>query len=215
MENKKITIVVADDHPILLKGFADELETNNYQVVGCAANGSQALEMILDKQPTIAFLDIEMPHLNGLDVIRLAKSKGSNAKFVVFSFHKETDYIVRAKSLQIDGYLLKEDTFGEVTKCIQSVLNGRQYFSPSFEVSNLFSADEELSNINQLTTSEKMILRLIAERTSTQDIAATLGVSTRTIEKHRSNIIAKLEIDRETNALTNWALVHKDVILNM
>jgi DNA-binding NarL/FixJ family response regulator len=106
--------------------------------------------------------------------------------------NKEADYIVKAKNLLIDGYLLREDSFNEVARCIRMVLSGRQYFSPSFDRELLFSAEEELANMNQLTASEKMILRPISEQTTTQDIAAALGVSAPAIEKHRSNIIQKL-----------------------
>lgn len=215
MNKNDISIVVADDHPMLLKGFSDELESNDYQVIGKAKNGSHALGLIVDKNPTIAFLDIDMPNLSGFEVINIAKLKGVKSKFVIFSFHRETDYIFQAKSLQIDGYLLKEDSFVEVERCIQSVLDNKQYYSPSFDVKKIQLANDEMANLNLLTASEKMILRLVAERTSTQDIAATLGVSTRTIEKHRSNIISKLSLNRGTNSLTNWALVHKSVILNM
>jgi len=213
--NNEVSIVVADDHPILLKGFADELASNHFNVVGRAVNGAQALTLIVEKQPTIAFIDIEMPKLNGLEVIRMAKIKGSFTKFVLFSFHKESDYILQAKSLHIDGYILKEDTFAEVRRCIRKVLNGQRYYSPSFENNALFSAEEEMTNINLLTTSEKMILKLIADQTSTQEIAISLGVSTRTIEKHRSNIIRKLGLDKSPNALTNWALINNQLIQNI
>lgn len=213
IDKNKITIVIADDHPMILKGLADELTTNNFKVIGRAINGMQALELIITNRPTLALLDIDMPLLNGFDVIKMAKEKGVDTKFIVLSFHKENEYVSKAKALQINGYLLKEDSFSEIDACIDHVLNGKTYFSKSFTATSLASISEELKRIKLLTASEKTILKLVAKQKSSSEIADTLFISTRTVEKHRSNIITKLEIENATNALTTWAYLHKEVIL--
>ncbi|CAL2104924.1 Regulator [Tenacibaculum sp. 190524A02b] len=216
MKSKKdISIVIADDHPILLKGLHDQLTSNGYNVIGQAANGMQALELILTLSPTIALLDIDMPLLNGFEVIKTAIDKKISTKFIILSFHKETEYIAQAKTLNINGYLLKEDSFMEIENCILSVWEGNSYFSKSFNNSSLLYADNELRKLQYLTPSETTILKLIAQQTSTTDIANSLSVSKRTIEKHRSNIISKLELDRETNTLTKWTLNNKSIILDL
>jgi DNA-binding NarL/FixJ family response regulator len=172
----------------------------------------QALELILTHQPTIALLDIDMPFLTGFEVIKMAKEKGINTKFIVLSFHKENDYISQAKALQINGYLLKEDSFFEIERCIENVLKGEIYFSKSFEPSSLISVSEELKKIKLLTSSEKTILKLIAQQLSSNEIAESLFISPRTVEKHRSNILSKLDIGNSGNALSNWAVVNKNTI---
>ncbi len=212
--DKKITIVTADDHPMLLKGLTEELTTNSYNVIGQATNGIQALELILKLQPDIALLDIDMPILTGFEVIKMAREKGAKTKFIILSFHKESYYIVQAKAFQIDGYLLKEDTFFEIEHCINEVLNGNVYFSKSIDDHPLQNASEELKRLKLLTLSEIKILKLIAQEISNQEIADTLSVSIRTIEKHRSNIIEKLSLKKGNNVLTNWALLNRNVILS-
>lgn len=209
-----ITLITADDHPMLLKGLNDELTTNGYNIIGQANNGIQALELILKLQPTIAFLDIDMPVLNGFEVIKMAREKGTNTKFIILSFHKESYYIVQAKTFQIDGYLLKEDTFFEIEHCINQVLEGQVYFSKSIDGQPIIQATEEVNRLKLLTLSELKILKLITQEISNQDIADSLSLSIRTIEKHRSNIINKLELKKGNNTLTNWALVNRSAILS-
>lgn len=210
---KDISIIIADDHPMILKGLNDELVENGYNVIDQAVTGMQALELILKHNPTLALLDIDIPILTGFEVIKMAKEKEVDTKFIVLSFHKENDYIYKAKALQINGYLLKEDSFFEIERCIEKVLDGEICFSKSFEPASLQLVSEELKKINHLTSSEKTILKLVAQQMSNNDIAETLFISSRTVEKHRSNIITKLEIEHTTsNSLTNWAYLYKTVI---
>lgn len=214
MNKGEITIVTADDHPMLLKGLSDELSLNGYSVLGQAHNGAQALELILSHQPVLTFLDIDMPIMNGFEVIKMAREKGSKTKFIILSFHKEPYYIAQAKTFQIDGYLLKEDTFADIKQCIKHVLDGNVYFSKSIDNKPIIEATEELKRLSRLTLSETKILKFIAQEISNQKIATQLSLSIRTIEKHRSNIIEKLELKKGNNVLTNWALVNRSIILS-
>ncbi|WP_422080776.1 response regulator [Ulvibacterium sp.] len=215
MQRKDITIVIADDHPLLLKGLNEELTNHKYNVVGVAADGMQALELILLKKPTIALLDIDMPMLSGFEVIKTAKEKEVSTKFIVLSFHKENSYLLQAKSLELNGYLLKEDSFFEIERCMDAVIRGETYFSPSFEVTVLDGVRNEQRKLGLLTPSEVVILKQIARQTSTNEIAEKLNVSVRTVEKHRSNIIVKLDLEGSTNTLTKWALSNKNSILEL
>ncbi|SRX52345.1 response regulator transcription factor [Aequorivita sp. CIP111184] len=212
IEKKDISIVIADDHPMILRGLNEELMTNEYNVVGQAVNGMQALELLLTLKPDVALLDIDMPLLTGFEVVKMAKEKQIATKFILLSFHKENDYISQAKALQINGYLLKEDSFSDIENCIQRVLKNEECFSSAFEAASLESVSEDLKRIKHLTSSEKTILKLVAQQMSSNEIAETLFISIRTVEKHRSNIITKLEIENTTNALTNWAYFHRNVI---
>ncbi len=212
IDKKKISIVIADDHPLLLKGLYEEFTHYGYNVIGQAANGMQALELILTHNPTLAFLDIDMPLLTGFEVIKMAKEKNVDTKFIVLSFHRETDFIARAKALQINGYLLKEDSFSELEDCMEDVMNGKICFSKSFEKLAMQNASEDIKKLGYLTPSEMTIIKLIANNKSTLEIAEKLFISSRTVEKHRSNIINKLSLEPNTNALTSWALGHKKII---
>ena len=215
MINKDFTIVIADDHPMLLRGLLDELNGHQYNVVAEAGNGEEALKAIILHKPTIALLDIDMPGLTGFEVVRAAREQEIATKFIVLSFHKEMEYVIQAKSLQIDGYLLKEDSFSEIENCMQSVLAGREFFSSAFTTLSLENVSEELDKLKVLTPSEKTILKLIAQGTSTAAIADSLFVSSRTIEKHRSNIKLKLGISGGANSLTTWCLTNKNIILDL
>ena len=215
IDKKNISMVIADDHPVLLKGLLEELRANGYNVVGNARNGIEALEQILRLDPTIALLDIDMPLLNGFEVVKTAKEKESKTKFIMFSYHREAEFIVQAKSLQIDGYLLKEDSFSEIERCMDMVLNGKEFISTAFNSNMLKNVSEDLVKLNWLTASEMTILKLIAQQETNSQIADTLCVSKRTIEKHRSNIIAKLLVKKKgSNSLSYWAITNKASILN-
>jgi Response regulator containing a CheY-like receiver domain and an HTH DNA-binding domain len=215
ISKNSISLVIADDHPLILKGLFEELTTSGYDVMATATHGMEALELILTHNPSVALLDIDMPLLTGFDVIKTAKEKESKTKFIVLSFHKESEYVAQAKALQIEGYLLKEDSFSEIEKCIHAVLEGKTYFSSSFDSFSLQNASDELRKLQLLTPSEVTILKLIAQQTTTSEIAEKLSVSSRTIEKHRSNIIAKLSLDNTANSLISWALANKNIISQM
>jgi DNA-binding NarL/FixJ family response regulator len=212
---KNIKVVIADDHPIQLKGLDEELTENGFNVVGKAKNGTEALNLITTLNPQVALLDIEMPFLTGIEVIKLCKSKSNcKTKFILLSYHKETEYINQAKSLNISGFLLKEDSFFEIKKCIQSVLNNEQYYSSSFGSAIEFS-NQELNKLKLLTPSELTILKLIAEELSSTQIAENIFISTRTVEKHRSNIINKLDLKTNNKNLSQFAISNKDLILSL
>ena len=214
MFNKKdISIVIADDHPMLLRGLLDELTANGYNVIGHSVSGTQALEQILTLNPSIALLDIDMPMLNGFEIVKMAKQKGVKTKFIMFSYHREAEFVVQARSLQIDGYMLKEDSFVEIEKCIDAVLNDREFFSKSFNSKKINDVSKEIKKLNWMTPSEVTILKLIAQQKQNNEIADSLNISIRTVEKHRSNIINKIWPNKTNNNLNAWAITHKDLIL--
>ncbi|NAS12890.1 response regulator [Poritiphilus flavus] len=207
-----VSIVIADDHPLLLKGLYEELIANHYNVVGQASDGMNAFKLIIQYRPTIALIDIDMPFLTGFEVVKMAREKGVSTNFIVLSFHKEVSYLCQAKALQINGYLLKEDSFFEIERCIEAVAQDQTYFSPSLDLLTLHSASDELKKLTLLTASELTILKLVARQVTNIDIADHLCISVRTVEKHRSNIIAKLALKNGTNILTNWAITNQKVI---
>jgi two-component system nitrate/nitrite response regulator NarL len=205
-----ISLFVADDHPLLLKGLVDQLKEYNYNIVATAENGALALDKIMELQPTIAILDEEMPLLTGFEVIKKCKEKGVETKFIVLSSHKEKAFIYKAKKLNISGYIIKDEPFIEVHKAIQSVSRGTPYFSAVF---NSVFEDEvapQLIQMKVLTPSERTIVKFIAQDKSSKDIANLLSLSARTIEKHRANIIAKLGLTKEKDSLVIWIKENKE-----
>ena len=208
----EISLFVADDHPLLLKGLVDQLKEYHYNVVATAENGALALAKIMELQPEIAILDEEMPMLTGFEVIKKCKEQGVNTKFIILTSHKEKAFIYKAKKLNISGYIIKDEPFIELHNAIQSVSNGIPYFSAVF---NSVFEDEvapQLIQMKVLTPSERTIVKLIAQDKSSKDIADLLSVSARTIEKHRANIIAKLGIRKENDSLAIWAKENIDFV---
>ena len=205
--NSHITLIVADDHPILLNGLVNQLKDYNYEVLASAENGAVALDKIMDLKPDIAVLDEQMPLLTGFEVIQKCKEKGSDTKFIILTSHKEKAFVYKAKKLNISGYILKDEPFVELHNCIQSVYKGTSYFSVVFD--SIFNDEvaPQLEKMKLLSSSERTIVRFVAEGKSSKDIAELLSLSMRTIDKHRSNIIGKLGLVKEKDILT-LSLIH-------
>jgi DNA-binding NarL/FixJ family response regulator len=212
--NSNISILVADDHPMLLKGITDELLNLDY-VVYNAANGAQALEIIVSKNPTIAFLDISMPFLTGFEVIKKCQLASLKTKFIILTSHKEKGFLLKAKQMNLSGYLLKEEPFSEIKKCMQAVLKGGFYASKIFDEIFTNEISSEMKKIKLLSPSERTIIRLIASKNSTKEIAEILVVSKRTIDKHRSNIVKKLGLTSGQDVLSLWVCENKDFLENV
>jgi len=198
------SIVIADDHPLLLKGLNDFLSERKYNIVGSASDGREAYNLIVKTQPDIAILDIQMPFFTGLEIAQNCKSYGIPTKIILITFHKEQELYEKASELNIFGYVLKEFALDEIEACIKAVSENNSYFSPKIKelIDNDTVNHEVLDN---LTTSEKKILKYISQDKTNKEIASLLFISHRTVEKHRSNIIQKLKLAPKTNCLLIWA----------
>lgn len=198
------TIITADDHPLLLKGLNDFLLEKGYTILDSATNGKKAFELIEKHQPDIAILDIQMPELSGLEIAKLCDIQKIKTKIIIITFHKEASLYFEAKELNIYGYLLKDFAIEEIENCISAVLNNRPYFSK--KIKELLQLKSETNQfLIDLTPSERKILKYIANDKTNKEIADLLFISPRTVEKHRSNIIQKLNLEPKTNALLIWA----------
>lgn len=209
------TLLIADDHPLLLKGLVDELESKGYNVVAQATNGLEALETLVAQQPDIAILDIQMPMLSGIEVIAKARKAGSETRFILLTSHKEEGLIYRAKQLGISGYLMKEEPFSEIQKCIQMVSAGKTCFSKTFKQVVETTINPQLQKLKLLSSSERTILRMMAQSKTSKEIAGELLISLRTVQKHRSNMIQKLELGGDGDQWTSWILKYQDMILSL
>tara|TARA_R110002072_G_scaffold142804_1_gene288275 strand:- start:57898 stop:58530 length:633 start_codon:yes stop_codon:yes gene_type:complete len=209
---KELSIITADDHPLLLKGLNDFLLEKKYNVIGYGNNGREAYNLITKENPDIAILDIQMPYMSGLEIAKKCKSNGIETKIVLITLHKERELYQKAQDLNIFGYILKEFALEEIENCIKTVTTGNHYFSPKIKE---LLGDNMLENtsLSGLTPSEKKILKLIAKDKTNKEIASLLFISYRTVEKHRSNIITKLNLEPKTNSLLIWAKEHQDQLM--
>ncbi len=191
-------IVIADDHPLVLKGLQDYLTERGHAVLAAASDGKSALKHILKLEPEVAILDIRMPHLSGLEIAKLVKEQSLDTK------------VDQARALNIDAYMLKEFALAEIENCLEALKRGETYFSPDLmdhvEMSSII-------DLERLTNTEKRILKHIAMNKTTKEIADELFISYRTVEKHRSNIIKKLNLDQQQNSLLIWAKENQKYLL--
>ncbi|TXE14368.1 response regulator [Algoriphagus aquimarinus] len=210
MSSQKPTVIIADDHPILLKGLYDFLSEMGLDIVGMANEGQSALDHIIKFKPQLAILDMEMPKKTGLEIAAECKKLGLSTKVILLTLHKEIYLYHQAKELNLSGYILKEFALDDLSKAVSTVLAGGQFFSEKiFEglKESKFQSDD-----NPLTPSEVKILRLLADGLSTKEIANKLFISERTVDKHRSNMIVKLQLEKKHNSLLIWAQKNRDII---
>lgn len=208
----KSSIITADDHPLLLKGLNDYLLEKNYNLIGSGGNGREAYNLITKLKPDIAILDIQMPFMSGLEIAKKCKTNCMETKIVLITLHKEKELYNQAQELNIFGYILKEFALEEIENCLEVVSGGAPYFSPKIKA--LLGEDKvEDESLRLLTPSEKKILKLIAKDKTNKEIASLLFISYRTVEKHRSNIITKLNLEPKTNSLLIWAKEHHDKLI--
>ncbi|GAB5564739.1 MAG: response regulator transcription factor [Winogradskyella sp.] len=199
----KPSIIIADDHPLILKGLEDFLEENEYNVIASAKNGKEAFALIKAHQPDLAILDIQMPFLTGLEVAKKCKTETLHTKVILITLEKDEKTYKEAINLGVNGYILKEFALEEIENCIDAVINNSNYFSSDL-IAHL-ETNKEPTNLSKLTNHERDILKLIAQNMIASEIAEEFGISRRTIEKHKSNIIRKLGIDGKQNRLLIWA----------
>lgn len=201
----KTTVLIADDHPLLLKGNMQYLQSKGYNIVASASDGNDAYHQILKLEPQIAILDEKMPKLSGIEVAKAAKKSNVETKIIILTSFKEAA-IAKEVGQSIEGYILKESALEEIDTCIHEVLKGNTYTSVLLNEQIYFDASNNQSI--DFTPSELKILKYIARNLTSNQIADELFISKRTVEKHRSNIIKKIGLSGKPNALILWLQKH-------
>ncbi|HOJ08880.1 MAG: response regulator transcription factor [Ignavibacteriota bacterium] len=216
--DEKVKIIIADDHPLMRKGIKDILEENkDWIVVGEAGDGQQTLELFKKLKPDVLIIDIDMPKLNGLEVIKIIKDDESMIRIIILTMYDEEIIFNRAMDLNVMGYVIKDSVVTEIYESVKNVLAGKHYISPSisgFLVKRdvkINTVPNYIAGISKLTPTERKILSLISKNYTSKSIANKLFVSVKTIETHRSNICQKLGI-HGTNALLKFALMNKEIL---
>ncbi|HET9659218.1 MAG TPA: response regulator transcription factor [Thermomicrobiales bacterium] len=201
-----IRVVLADDHPIVRQGLRTVLETEaNCRVVGEAADGLTALDLIAEHQPDIAILDVQMPDLGGLEVARRTPSKSPDTRVIMLSMHSDEPYVLEALRHGALAYVLKGSATTELVDAVHAVAAGKRFLSAplnerALEVYAGRSGDlaQRPDRYDLLTHREREVLQLAAQGMTNAEIGERLAISTRTAETHRANFMRKLGLQSQT-----------------
>ncbi len=206
---RPIRVLVADDHTIVRTGIRHVLESEaEFQVVGEAGNGAEAVSLAEELAPDVVLLDISMPDQSGLEVAARIREAASPARILILSMHNNAEYVVESVRAGAQGYLLKDTAATELREAIRAVCRGESYFSPPVASRLSAAVRGEVAGhpgLEQLTGREREVLLGIARGRTNKEIAAELGISHRTVETHRESLMRKLQI-RTVAELTRFAI---------
>lgn len=211
MENK-LSIVLADDHTILREGLRALLTADsNFEIVGEARDGREAVRCVEKLGPDLLLMDLSMPRMSGMDAIREIKKRYPETKIIALTVHKTEEYLLTTLQAGADGYVLKDATHDELMLAIKNVMGGKSYLSPGVSekvIEGYLEGKENnrsLSSWESLSQREREVLKLIAEGYKNKEIADDLCISLKTVEKHRANLMKKLDLHNAA-ALTVYAM---------
>jgi DNA-binding NarL/FixJ family response regulator len=213
MESKK-QIFIVEDHRLFREGLKAMLSLDpGYEIIGEAEDGLEAVRLIRKSKPDLVLLDLSMPRMNGFSVLREIKAAMPEVKILVLSIHESDQYVLQAFEARADGYAIKDSSREELRMAIRSVLEGKKYISPGVAgnvLEGYLDGRKTLktkSALDTLTEREKEILKLLGEGYQNKEIAELVHISVKTVEKHRANIMAKLDLHNAA-ALTAFAFEH-------
>jgi len=210
--SQKVRIVIAEDHTILREGLRSLLSSNpSFEIVGEAEDGREAIKCVEKFKPDLILTDLSMPRMNGMEAIKEIKREFPTTKVLVLTVHRAEEYILATFRAGADGYLLKDSTHAELVMAVKKVLSGKHYISPEISekvIEGYLDGRRTLktkSSWETLTQREREILKLIAEGYKSKGIADDLCISVKTVEKHRANLMEKLDL-HSIQALTAFAI---------
>lgn len=197
----RMRILVADDHGIVRQGLRSLLERQpDMEVAGEARDGREAVRLADEVDPHVIVMDIAMPHLNGIDATEQVLRKRPETKVILLSMYAEEEFLIRALTVGVKGYLLKDSAELDLVRAVRAVFAGKSFFSPAIAhtlaedyVRQLQSRSLQ-DSYDLLTAREKEILQLLAEGKSNKEVAAVLNVSPYTVETHRTHLMQKLNL---------------------
>lgn len=210
--NAKYRIMIVENHALLRDGLKMMLEQDGMlEVAGESDNGCHAIQMAIKLAPDLVLMDLNMPGMNGIEATRALKARLPGVKILVLTMHKTDEYIHESLKAGADGYLLKDASRAEFSTAVHSLLDGKTYLSPDIServVKGYLKPGGppgHTSAWDTLTDRERVVLRLVAEGRSNKHIAEYLCLSVKTVEKHRSNLMRKLDL-HNASSLTAYAI---------
>lgn len=199
-----IKVMLVDDHVLIREGIRNLLEFDgNIEVIEQAGDGFECLEKLQYVNPDIILLDINMPKMNGIEVLEELKAKVNPVKVIILTVHSEVEYLVKAIDIGANGYILKDSESSELKQAINDIINGGSYIQPSLIPtlnSRLINRDIDKEKLKTLTKREVEILALVASGMFNKEIAVNLDISERTVKNHISNIFKKIDVSDRTQA---------------
>jgi DNA-binding NarL/FixJ family response regulator len=200
-----ITIALAEDHHLVRQGFKLVLEAeSDFRFVGEASDGLEAVKLVVKARPNVLLLDLMIPRLHGLEVIRQCRREVPETRVIVLSMHADEPYVMEALRNGAAGYVLKDCTAADLVRAVREVAAGRRYLSPVLVERALSgyidrSGESGTDVYETLTNRERLVLQLAAEGKTSGEIAAALFISPRTAETHRANLMRKLALRSQTD----------------
>jgi two-component system response regulator NreC len=208
----EIRVLLAEDHTIVRKGLRSLLDGEaGIEVIGEAGDGREAVEKVRQLLPDVVVMDITMPVLNGLEATRQIKKRFPEVKVLILTMHAAEEYVFQILRAGASGYVVKQAAPSELIAAVQAVCRGESFLSPSISGKVIekyirqAGATAEEDGYDRLTTREREVLQLVAEGRSSREIAGLLRISTKTVETHRANLMAKLDI-HSTAEVTQYAI---------
>ena len=200
----QISVVIADDHSMIREGLKQLLELEgDIKVIGEAGDGKQCLKKVRELKPDVLLLDINMPELNGLQVLEELKMQKSDVKTLVLTIHNEIEYLLKAVEIGIKGYVLKDSESSILKKAIYQIYEGDTYIQPSLAPllrQSLAEKSKVAKSENALTKRELQVLKLLAEGMYNREIGEQLYISEKTVKNHVSSIFKKIGVSDRTQA---------------
>jgi two-component system, NarL family, response regulator NreC len=211
----RIRTLIVDDHPLFRHGLRQMISAEpRFEVVAEASDGISGLNEVNRAKPEVIILDITLPGMNGLEVVRQLRSTRCPAKVIILTMHGEDEVFNTAMNLEVQGYVLKENACTEIINCLKAVTSGDYYLSPSMSACLVNRRRRAASlagvqpGLDSLTTAERRILRRIADNRTSKEIGTEFCVSPRTVDAHRANICSKLNL-RGSHRLLRFAIEHR------
>ncbi len=202
--NKPVNIMIADDHSMVREGIKQLLELDgDILVTSEASNGKQCIELLDENRTDVLLLDINMPLMNGLQVLQYIRENRLKVKVLILTIHNEVEYLMRAVELGVDGYVLKDSDSSVLKKAIFCVNRGEAYIQPELTPILKMKLEEKNNQMNEdgaLTKREIEVLKLLAEGLFNKEIAYMLAISEKTVKNHVSNIFKKINVSDRTQA---------------
>ncbi|HWL15226.1 MAG TPA: response regulator transcription factor [Opitutus sp.] len=199
-----ITALIADDHEIVRRGLRTILETDGAcTIVGEAADGLAAVQLVEKHKPAILILDLNMPRLHGIEVLRQTRATSPHTRVIVLSMHNDEAYVIETLRAGAMAYILKGSESQEISRALAEVLAGRRFLSAplsEWAINALVAKPADAGDpLQAITPRERMVLQLAAEGASNSEIAEKLFISPRTAETHRTNLLRKLGLQTQTD----------------